>query len=171
MKTFSENLDKYCHEAGESEAIIAEMGGITLVDLDLIAFGKYSKDLLYKFCVNSYLDISSIYSDEGFKMVSLKDQYNEYPTQLKKTISRLFCKQLIKRYCAGSESQFKVFLKLTKIGSQILSRVLTGSSCFSPADFDEVFSGMSQVASEAQCRELLAKCIYPRPGYTLCHPL
>lgn len=163
MKTFKENLIRFCKESYESEETIAELAGLRSEELDFLKTKDLTSDIkniLYRFCVGCDVDISSIYSDDGFQMVSLKDQYNEYPTQLKKIISRLFCKQLIKTYCAGSESQFKVFLKLTKIGSQIISRVITGSSCFSPADFDEVFTGMSKVATEAECKQLLAKCMY-----------
>ena len=169
MKTFKENLKKFCEEMNESEAGVMQLANLSEDEFnELVTTDSVSRTLLIKFCVNSGISITSIYSDEGFKMDSIEHQYAEYPTSLKQIISRLFCKQLIRTFCEDSETIFKVQLKLTKIGSQVLNRILSGKGCFSPADFDEIYTGMSSIATSDDCKFILTKCVHWLiPNYNL----
>lgn len=160
MVSFSNNLIRYSEQIGESYQAICQLADLTQDELTNLELEVAPKNTLYKFCANLEIDIRSIYSDDGFVAKPLIDQYSDYPTLLKRIISRLFCRQLIKSYCENSETQFKIFLKVTKIGSQVISRIISGNSCFSPADFNEVFAGMSHILSRTECKLLLAKCMY-----------
>lgn len=146
--SLKENISKFGETKNLSVDEVAELAEMTVEQLTALESGASDKKLLYSLCTHLELDLSSVYSDFGFKSASLIDQYAYYPNQLKKMVSRLYCKQLIKQHCAGSEAQFKMLLKLTKLSQPVLARILSGNSAFSPSDFNVVFKGMSSVISE-----------------------
>ena len=166
--SLKENINKFAEAEKLTLNEIAELAEMTLDELKALESGGSDKNILYAFCVHLKLDLNSIYSDEGFKGASLADQYAAYPNQLKKMVSRFYCKQLIKLHCAGSETQFRMLLKPTKLGQPVLARIMSGNSAFSPADLDVVFKGMSTVVPEKECKLLLARCMYSLiPNYNL----
>lgn len=160
LKTFKENLFRLAETLGEADSGIARFADVSEDELTMLKEDTASNDLLYKFCVSTDFKLSSIYSDKGFEIASLEDQYSTYPTNLKKMISRLFCRRLIKIHCAGSESQFKMLLKVNKLSQPLLSRIISGHSSFSAVEFNLVFEGMSSVINKQDCKQLLGKCIF-----------
>ena len=96
MKLFKDNLIEYEKSMSLASIDIAELADMPLDVITGMENGRTNVKDISTFCIRLGIAYSSVFSDDGFKQVSVLDQYDAYPIAFKRIITKHLWKKVSK---------------------------------------------------------------------------
>lgn len=98
MNSFKSNLEKFELSQGLTDEDMLDLSHLDSAHLDCLKQTNGPQSVAIRFAINCSIDYTSLYSDEGFRIVDVQELYNSCPELLQKIACVQIARKMIKKF-------------------------------------------------------------------------
>ena len=161
MRLFKDNLLDYEKQMDFTATDVAEITELPRSTIENMEKGNLTVKDTVQLCTKLGIEYSSIYSNEGFKQIPVLDQYDKYPINLRRMVTRSVYHKIMNLL-----KKEKGIEKLTIFSPQLRGRFKTGCVAFNRTNLEDLQKFSECVLTKEEFLDLLASDMYKKiPNY------